>query len=114
MREETRARLERQLWMERAKKAGIGLAIAGAIGLVFAYQNLDLSETAVKVSGTIVEIDPLVSKTSAADGESVQVKLETGRLVTVLAQKSRALKAGDKLEITEHRHGSGRVTYTLK
>ena len=35
MREETRRKLERALWRERAKKAGIGLAVVAAIGLLF-------------------------------------------------------------------------------
>lgn len=113
MREETKKRLERVLWLERAKKAGIGLAIVAAMGAAFAYQNLDMMETKTDVSGTVTEIDPLVSKTSAADGETLRVKLDDGRQVSVLALKSRNLKTGDHIQVTEHHHATGRVTHTI-
>ena len=73
MRKETKKRLERAIWLERAKKAGIGVAILAAMGAAFAYQNYDLQMTVTKVAGTVTEIDPLVSKTNAVDGESVRV-----------------------------------------
>ncbi|MEQ1651613.1 MAG: hypothetical protein ABL897_03905 [Hyphomicrobium sp.] len=114
MREDTKKRLERAIWMERAKKAGIGAAIVGAIALVFAYQSYDLKVTNVQTGGSVTEIDPLVSKTSAADGETVRVKLDDGHTVAVLALKSRHIKLGDHLDVTAHHHATGRVTYTLK
>lgn len=114
MREDTRKRLERAIWTERLKKAGIGVAIAGAIAAVFAYQNFDLNVTDTHVAGTVTEIDPLVSKTSSAEGEQLRVKLDDGRMVSVLALKSRHIKNGDHIEVTEHHHATGRVTVTLK
>lgn len=114
MRDDTRKRLERAIWMERAKKIGIGAAICGAIALVFAYQSLDLKVTNSQIAGTVTEIDPLVSKTSAADGETVHVKLADGHAVQVLALKSRHIKIGEQIDVTEHHHATGRVTYTLK
>ena len=114
MREDTRKRLERAIWTERLKKAGIGLAVAGAIAAAFAYQSLDMKVTDTQVAGTVTEIDPLVSKTSATDGEQLRVKLDDGRLVSVLALKSRHIKNGDHIEISEHHHATGRVTHTLK
>ena len=114
MRDDTRKRLERAIWTDRLKKAGIGLAVAGAIAAAFAYQNLDMKVTDTQVAGTVTEIDPLVSKTSAADGEQLRVKLDDGRLVSVLALKSRHIKNGDHIEISEHHHATGRVTHTLK
>jgi hypothetical protein len=114
MREDTRKRLERAILIERLKKAGLGLAVIAGIGLSFAYQNYDLQETKTMVPGTVTEIDPLVSKTNSVDGETVRVRLDNGPLVSVLALKSRNLKAGDKIEVTQHHHATGRVTYTLK
>lgn len=114
MREETRRRLERAIWLERAKLMGIGLAIVAAIGLAFGYETLDLKVSNTNVGGTVTDIEPLVSKTDSANGENVIVKLDSGPLVRVLAYKSRGLKIGDKIEIVEHHHATGRVTHTLK
>lgn len=116
MREDTRKRLHRVLWMERLKKLGIGLAIVGGIGLAFAYENLDMKVTDAQVSGTVTEIDPLVTKSSVAEatGERVLVKLDSGQTVTVLALKSRNLHTGDRIAVVAHHHGTGRITHTLK
>jgi len=114
MREETRKRLEKALWIDRAKKAGIGLAIIAAIGLAFAYEELDLKVENKDVGGTVTELEPLVSKQDAADGENVIVRLDDGQLVRVLAYKSRGIKVGDKIQVVEHHHATGRVTHTLR
>jgi hypothetical protein len=114
MREETRKRLERALWIDRAKKGGIALAVVAAIGLAFAYEQLDLTVENKNIGGTITDIEPLVSKQDAADGENVIVRLVDGQLVRVLAYKSRNLKVGDKIDVVEHHHATGRVTHTLK
>ena len=114
MREETRKRLTKAIWIERAKRACIGLAVMAALGLAFGYENLDLKVTDTRVIGTVQELDALVAKNNATDGENVLVKLDDGQLVRVLALKSRAIKLGDKLEILAHHHATGRVTHTLK
>lgn len=114
MREETRKRLERAIWIERAKKAGIGLAIVAAIGLAFGYESLDVQVSNTDVNGTVTDIEPLVSKTNAADGETVLVRLDGGQLIRVLAYKSRGIKIGDRIQVVEHHHATGRVTHTLR
>lgn len=116
MREETKKRLERLLWIERLKKLAVAVAIAGAIGVAFVYENLDATITDADVAGTIIGIDPLVTKNSVAEatGETVHVKLDTGPRIDVLALKSRHLKAGDRIQVVEHRHATGRITHTLK
>lgn len=114
MREETRKQLNRLLWIERAKKVGAALAIVGAIGAYFAFETLDLQVTDQQVHGTVVEIDPLIAKgIGDGQGETLQVKLDGGQTVRVLAYKSRNVKVGDGVDVTEHHHGSGRVTHTL-
>ena len=114
MREETKRKLTQAIWRERMKKVGLGVAVLAAIGAVMAYQSFDLQVTVARVGGTVEAIEPLVSKTSAATGVNVEVKLDSGQLVRVMALKSRELKVGDHIEVTEQRHGSGRVTHTLK
>lgn len=114
MREETRKRLERALWLDRAKKLGIALAIVAAIGAAFGYETLDMSVSNTDVQGTVTDIEPLVSKQNSADGENVIVRLDGGPLVRVLAYKSRNIKIGDKIQVVEHHHATGRVTHTLR
>jgi hypothetical protein len=114
MRADTRKRLDQAILKERLKKAGIGVAIVAAMGLAFAYQNFDLQVTNKEVTGVVTEIDPLVSKSNSADGETVRVRLDEGPTVNVLAYKSRNLKVGDKIEVVQHHHATGRVTHTLK
>jgi hypothetical protein len=115
MREETRKRLNRAIWIERAKYAGIGLAVITAIGLAVGLETLDLKVTDTNVAGVVQEIDPLVAKSSsAAVGETVVVKLDDGERVRVLALKSRGLKAGDRIDVVAHHHATGRVTHTMK
>jgi hypothetical protein len=114
MREDTKKRLERAIFIERMKKVGIGLGMVAIMGAVIAYQNFDLRVINTQVGGTVKEIDPLVSKTNSADGETLQVKLDSGQLVNVLALKSRNIKVGDHIDIMEHHHSTGRITHTLK
>lgn len=114
MREDTKRKLTQAIWRERLKKVAIGAAILAGIGAVMAYQSYDMRVTLARVEGTVAAIDPLVSKTSAATGVNVEVKLDSGPLIRVIALKSRELKVGDRIEVTEQRHGTGRVTHTLK
>ena len=114
MREETKQRLNQAIWRDRMRKVGIGLAIVAGIGAIMAYQTFDLQVTDTPVGGTVATIEPLVSKTAAATGVSVEVKLDSGPLIRVMALKTRELKVGDHIEVLRHTHGSGRVTHTLK
>lgn len=116
MREETRRKLERALWWERAQKAGIGLAVLAVIGLFFLYEDYDAHVDNVRVAGTVVSVGPLnVNSTKMVEsGLSVDVALASGRRVTVLALKTSDPHVGDHVEITEHRHHTGRTTYSWK
>jgi hypothetical protein len=116
MREETRRKLERALWRERAKKAGAGLAIVGAIGLLFFYEDYDAQIDNVRVPATVVSVGPLNTTNTkmVENGLSVDVALENGRRVNVLVLKTTDPHVGDHVQITEHRHHTGRVTYSWK
>ena len=116
MREETRKKLERALWMDRAKKGGIALAILAAIGLFFVYEDYDAHVEKARVPGTVVSVGPLNTTNTQAieNGLSVDVALDTGRRVTVWVLKKTDPHVGDHVEITEHRHRTGRMTYSWK
>ena len=118
MSEETRKRLNRAIWMERAKMAGIGLGILAAIGAYIVYQSYDLAVVKTPVAGVVETIEPLVAPpaagTAPSDGLTIVIKLDDGRHVRVIAEKSRDPKVGARIEIVENKHGTGRVTHSLK
>jgi hypothetical protein len=116
MRDETRKKLERALWRERLKKIAIGAAVLAAIGAYFVFEDYDARTDDVRVPGTVVAVGPLNTKSTrlVESGLSVDVALDTGRRVNVIALKATDPHVGDHVEITEHRHRTGRVTYTWK
>jgi hypothetical protein len=116
MREETRKKLERAIWIQRAKVIGIGLGIAAVIGAIFVYEDIDSHTENVRVPGTVVAIGPLNTTSTQAieNGLSVDVALANGRRVNVMVLKTSNPTIGEKVEITEHRHRTGRVQYTWK
>jgi hypothetical protein len=117
MREETRRKLERALWRERLKKIGIGVLAAAAIGAYFVYEDYDGRVDNVRVPATVMSVGPLNIKNTQLieEGLAVEVALDNGgRKVNVMALKTTDPHVGDHIQITEHRHHTGRVTYTWK
>ena len=116
MRAETRRKLDRALWRERAKRAGIGLALVGLAGAAFVCEDLDARVEDVRVPGTVIAVGPLNTNSTkmVETGLSVDVTLDSGPRVSVMALKTTNPHVGDHVQITEHRHGSGRVTYSWK
>lgn len=119
MSDDTRRRLNRALWIDRARKAAIALAILVVIGLYIVYQNLDLAVDNTQVAGVIETVEPYTapaSATTVAQGPAltVGVKLDDGEHVRVIAYQSREPKVGERIEITRHHHHTGRVTYSMK
>jgi hypothetical protein len=116
MRVETKRKLERALWRERAKKIGIGLGVLAVIGLLFAYEDYDAHVDNVRVPATVVSIGPLNTTNTQAieNGLSVDVALENGHRVNVMVLRKSDPHIGEKVQITEHRHRSGRLTYSWK
>jgi hypothetical protein len=114
LREETKRRLDRALWLERAKYLGIGLSIVAAVAVAFGYETLDMEVDDKEIAGHVTDIEPLVARSSAATGENVIVKLDGGPTIRIQAYKSRGLKVGDQIEVVEHHHATGRVTHSLK
>jgi hypothetical protein len=113
MREEARRRLDRALMRTRLTRIGIGAGIALLVAAGFVWTDLDARVDNVKVPGVVQHVGPLATK-NAADGLSVDVKLDTGQLKTLMVLKTSDPHVGDRVEIVEHRHHTGRVTYTWK
>jgi hypothetical protein len=113
MREETKRRLERAIWIERGKWAGAGLGICLVMAVVFAFISRDHDVENVRVAATVASVRPLPTKQTQS-GLLVDVTLADGKIVEVLANQITDPKVGQKVEITEHRHATGRRTYSWK
>lgn len=113
MRHETRLKLDRELRIRQLKFAAIGLAILGAVLGGFMLVDLDSHETKLRIAGTVESVATPAQK-GAMDGLEVGVKLTDGRHVHVLALKSRDPHVGDPIEVTEHKHLTGRTTFTFR
>jgi hypothetical protein len=116
MREETRKKLERALWRERFKQIAIGAAALAVIGAYLVFEDYDARTDNVRVPGTVVSVGPLNTSSTklVENGLSVDVALDSGHRVTVLVLKQTDPHVGDHVQITEHRHRTGRLTYTWK
>lgn len=116
MREETRKKLQRAVWRDRLKKIGIGVAIAALIGIFFTVENLDMMVENHRIAGVVDRLGPVTSKSMRVvrDDLDVGVRLVDGRHVDVLAMKKSEPHIGDKIEVTEHVHATGRRTYSWK
>lgn len=113
MRHETRARLDRKIQMRRLRIAGIAAAILAAVVGGLMLVDLDAHETKLKLAGTVDKVATFAGK-GALDGLEIGVKLDDGRHVTVLANRTRNPHVGDRLDVTEHHHLTGRTTFTLR
>mgnify|MGYP000445102140 CR=1 FL=1 len=104
------------LWRERFKKIGIGAAALVLIGAYFVYEDYDARVENVRVPATVTNVGPLNIKNTRLieEGLAVEVALDSGRRVNVMAMKTTDPHVGDHIEITEHRHHTGRVTYSWK
>lgn len=113
MREETRRRLDRLLLMQRLKWIGTGVGIVALLVGLFLLTNLDSMVEDHRVAGRVERISVPVSK-SAQQAVAVDVVLDDGRHTQVLALKEHEPHVGDHIDITEHRHATGRVTFTYR
>jgi hypothetical protein len=113
MREETRRRLNRAIWRDRLKLvAGLAIAAAALIA-AFAFMDFDASVENLRVPGIVEHIGVLNSK-DASRAVTVDVELDDGRHVTVIALKTTDPHVGAHVLVSEHRHRTGRVTFTWK
>ena len=113
MRHETKQRLDREIRMPRLRIFGFAVVMLAAVIGGFLLVDLDAHETKLKVAGTVDKVASFAGK-GALDGLEVSVKLDDGRHVTVLANRSRDPHIGDRIDVTEHHHLTGRTTFTLR
>ena len=116
MREEVRRQLDRKLRIERLKKVGAGLAVAAVAAVGMWFSGLDASVDIHKVAGVIEAVGPIVGANSrdTERGLAVDIRLDGGRHVHVTTLKETDPHVGDRVEIAEHVHGTGRVTYSWR
>ncbi len=92
------------------------MAVLALIGLFFVYEDYDAHIEKIRVPATVVSVGPLNTTNTQAieNGLSVDVALQNGHRVTVWVLKTSHPQVGEHVEITEHRHHTGRVTYSWK
>lgn len=114
MRAETKLRLERALWRERAKWIGAGLAVCLGMAAMFAWISADHAVEQVRIPATVTAVRPAATKGAAATGLLVDVKTPDGHTYELLVNQITDPKVGQQVEITEHRHATGRKTHSWK
>lgn len=113
MRHETRLKLDQQLRLQRMKWAAAGLAVLLGIGGGFMLIDLDAHQTTAEVHGRIESIVPMAVK-GPSGALDVLVVLDDGRRVHVAARASSKPNIGEGIDVTEHRHATGRTTFTVR
>lgn len=113
MRHETRLKLDQQLRRQRLKWAAAAVALMLFVGGGFMLIDLDAHQTTVPVHGRIESVTALPVK-GATGAVDVVVRLDDGRRVHVAAHASSKTKIGEDIDVTEHRHASGRTTFTVR
>lgn len=116
MRDETRKRLERALWMQKAKWVGAGLGVLAVAAAGLWFTGLDASVENRHVAGVVAKVGPLNGMNTQAveTGLAVDVKLDDGRVAHVMVLKTTDPQVGQHTEIIEHVHGTGRSTFSWK
>jgi hypothetical protein len=102
--------------MQRLKWIGGGLAVLLVISAGFWLTGLDANVETRHVAGVVEYVGPLsgTNTKSIEEGLAVDVKLADGRLAHVMALKTTNPRVGDHVEVAEHIHGSGRVTFSWR
>jgi hypothetical protein len=119
MREETRRRLERQLWISRLKQGAMALAGAAVLAglIVLAYsKNRDDPLVAEQTVGGTVKFWTFTGRQSAQGNTliSLTVHLDSGRDVQAGSSTHASATQGEHIDLNERRYQSGRLTYVWK
>lgn len=118
MREETRKRLERVLFVRRLKWGAAAVAVAVLIVGGFYWKGLDISVVQTRtVEGTVVSVEPPPGKLGSAVTQTnfqIDIKLDDARVAHLLIERDKAPKLGEHVKVADHVHGSGRHTFGWK
>ena len=113
MREETKRRLERAIWLQRAKWGGAAVAIVIVMAGIFTWISADAAVENSRVPATVTGVRPYAAK-STQPGLTVDVKLDDGKILELTVNQITDPQVGQKVEITQHLHATGRKTYSWK
>jgi hypothetical protein len=111
--EETRRKLDRILLVQRLKWVAAACVAAAAVIGFFILIGLDAEVEDYQVAGRVEHIG-IASLKTAMQAVTVDVALEDGRHARVIAAKEHEPHVGDRVRIVEHRHATGRVTFTWR
>lgn len=116
MRAETKKQLDRVLFIRKVKWALAGLGLAVLVGAVLYLSGLDATVEDRRVAGVVEKVGSYngTNNQGVFNGMAVDVKLDDGRAAHVLVLKATAPHVGERVEVTEHHHGSGRTTFSWK
>jgi hypothetical protein len=116
MRSETKSKLDRMLFMRRLQWGAAGVAVLAAVGAVLYVSGLDATVVDKRVAGVVENVGAYNGTNSMGimNGQAVDVRLDDGRQVHVLVLKTSHPTVGERVEVTEHHHGTGRTTYSWK
>jgi hypothetical protein len=111
MREDTKQRLERAIWLQRGKWVAMGLGVIVFLAGIMAFIARNAAQVQVRVPATIVALAPTLAQSQSATPVFI-VKLADGKSVQVQATINANPKVGAQVEITEHQFANGNRTYT--
>jgi hypothetical protein len=116
MRTETRQKLDRMLFMRKVKWGAAGAAVLAFLAGGLYLSGLDAAVENRKVPGVVEKVGPYngTNTLGTMDGLAADVKLDDGRMVHVLVLKTTHPQVGQRVEVTEHHHGTGRNTFSWK
>lgn len=113
MREETRRKLDRILLVQRLKWTASAIGAIAAMVAFFMLVDLDAKVEDRAVPGSVERVG-IASLKTAAPAVAVDVALDDGRHVHVITSKAHEPHVGDRVNVVEHKHATGRVTFTWR
>ena len=116
MRSDTKQRLDKALRLQKLKYVAMACGVAAVLAAGLWFTSLDATVTNKQVAGTITELAPPAGMSTVVVETALMatLKLDDGRRAQVLVNKASHAEVGQKVEIAEHVHGSGRSTFSWK
>jgi len=111
MRAETKRKLDWELRRRRLKIGALALVAVGAVAGMLFLTDLDARVEDHRVHAHVDRVSVPAVK-GASEAVAVDLTLDNGRHVQVFALKTHEPHVGDRVAVSEHRHATGRVTYS--